>query len=35
MEDLQYFSKELSLKLDKGELEAFRQEFVDRVASFD
>ena len=35
MDDLDYFSKELIVKLDKGELDAFRQEFVDRVASFD
>jgi hypothetical protein len=35
IEDLQYFSKEVSFKIEKGELEAFRQEFVDRIASFD
>lgn len=35
LDDLQYFSKELSIKLDKGELDVFRQEFVDRITSFD
>ena len=35
LDDLQYFSKELSIKLDKGELDAFRQEFVDRIAAFE
>lgn len=35
MEDIQYFSKELSFKVDKGELEGFRQDFVDRMISFD
>ena len=33
--DLEYFSKQLSAKLDKGELDAFKQEFVDRIATFD
>ena len=35
LEDIEYFAKELSFKLDKGELEAFRQDFVDRIAAFE
>ncbi len=35
VEDLGYYRKELSYKLDKSELEAFRQDFVDRVTAFD
>ena len=33
--DMQYYQKELNFKLDKSELEAFRQDFVDRVMQFD
>jgi hypothetical protein len=35
LEDISGFRKEMQYKLEKGELEAFRQEFVDRVAAFD
>lgn len=35
LEDMAYYRKELAGKLEKPELEAFRQEFVDRVAQFD
>ena len=34
-EDIQYYRKELAFKLDKNELEAFRQEYVERLTSFD
>jgi hypothetical protein len=32
---VQYYCKELGFKVDKGELEAFRQDFVDRMVSFE
>lgn len=35
LDDIQYFKSELTGKLEKSELEAFRQDFVDRVATFD
>lgn len=35
IEDIQYYRKELGFKLEKSELEAFRQDFVDRVTNFD
>jgi hypothetical protein len=35
LEDMAYYRKEVGAKLDRVELEAFRQEFVDRVTNFD
>jgi hypothetical protein len=35
LDDLNYFKSELTAKLEKTELEAFRQDFVDRIANFD
>jgi hypothetical protein len=35
IEDIAYYRKELGFKLDKNELEAFRQEYVERVAALD
>ena len=32
VDDLQYFRKEINFKVDKPELDAFRQDFVDRIA---
>ena len=34
-EDFQYYRKELGFKLDKNEIEAFRQEYVERLANFE
>lgn len=34
-DDIQYYRKELAFKLDKADLETFRQEYVDRVSSLD
>lgn len=34
-DEFQYYRKELNFKLDKSELEVFRQEYVERLASFE
>ncbi|CDW85981.1 UNKNOWN [Stylonychia lemnae] len=34
-DDIQYYRKEISFKLDKNELDVFRQEFVDRFSTLD
>lgn len=33
--EVQYFTRELGSKLERGELEAFRQDFVDRVGHWE
>ena len=35
VEDYQYYRKEIQFKVDKNELETFRQEYVERLATFD
>ena len=35
VEDFQYYRKELNFKMDKSDLENFRQEYIDRVTALD
>lgn len=35
IDDIHYYRKELSFKLDKSDLDNFRQEYVERIAAID
>lgn len=35
MDDYNYYRKELTFKLDRSEIESFKQEFAERIMAFD
>lgn len=35
MDDIQYYRKELAFKADKGDIEGYRQEYVERISQME